>query len=113
MSDVAGSVYGAIRYALEYNLRDYHQRFGEEELPWSDLYVDIVAAVKWVYETSPETALHLVRRALTDASNSDDGPTLEAAARCLRHSLTQGGSTPQGWTPEQANRFVTAALIAR
>ncbi len=74
-----------------------------------DLYGDIVAAVKWVYETSPQVALYLVRSALTNVSTDEDGPALEDAAHCLRHSLTED----RQWTLEAADRFVTAALIAR
>ena len=104
-------MYGAIRLALEFNLRDYHRRF-PDDIDGADLYGDIITAVKWVHETSPRTALYLVQSALTNVVDGD-GPTLEDAARCLRHSLTQGGGPHGEWAPEEADRFVTAALIAR
>ncbi|MGW4995392.1 hypothetical protein ACWEQ3_48870 [Streptomyces mirabilis] len=69
--------------------------------------------MKWVYETSGQTALYLVQAALTNVSSEEDGPALEDLARCLRHSLTQRGGPYGDWTPEEADRFVTAALIAR
>ncbi|MFH8789162.1 hypothetical protein [Streptomyces roseoverticillatus] len=110
MCDIPGAVYGTIRLALESNLRHYHQRF-PGQLDGADLYGDIVTAVKWVHETSPQTSLYLVQRALTNVSTDEGGPSLEDVASCLRHSLTQSSSLE--WTPEEADRFVTAALIAR
>ncbi|MET8221495.1 hypothetical protein [Streptomyces hirsutus] len=112
MSDIPGGVYGAIRLALEANLRDYHRRI-PDQLDGADLYVDIVTAVKWVHEVAPQTALYLVQSALTNVSTDEDGPVLEDVARCLRHSLTQPSSPYGEWSYEEADRFVTAALIAR
>jgi hypothetical protein len=94
-------VYRAIRLALESNLDG------------ADLYVGIVTAVKWVHETCPQTTLYLVQSALTNVSTREDGPALEYVARCLRHSLRQPSTSYGDWTPEEADRFVTAALIAR
>ena len=90
-------MYGAIRLALEFNLRDYHRRF-PDDIDGADLYGDIITAVKWVHETSPRTALYLVQSALANVVDGD-GPTLEDAARCLRHSLTQGGRATRRMGP--------------
>ncbi|AQW50725.1 hypothetical protein ACIQPP_19580 [Streptomyces violaceusniger] len=111
VSNFPTGVLSTIRHALVFNLREYHQRFGED-LPDSDLYVDIVKAVKWVHETDPQTAVSLVWHAFQEAT-VDDGPTLEDAARCLRLSLTQSSEPYGRWTPEEADGFVAAALIMR
>ncbi|WP_435242981.1 hypothetical protein [Streptomyces cucumeris] len=112
MSDFPDGVCGAIRHALVFNLRDHHQRFGEEELSASDLYFEIVEALKWVHATNADTAVHLVSRALAEATD-EGGPTLDAAAQCLRHSLTQSSGSYGKWTADEAERFLTAALILR
>ncbi|GHE09669.1 hypothetical protein GCM10010339_62820 [Streptomyces alanosinicus] len=65
---------------------------------------DIVTAVKWVRETSPRTALHLVQSALTYVSTDENGPALEHVCRCLRHSLTQSGGPYREWTDEVDRR---------
>lgn len=100
------------RLALEANLREYH-RWEDFPIENADLYADIVSAVKWAHEKSEQTALHLVQSALTSVSTDEDGPALEDASECLRHSLTQPGSSPREWSREEADRFVTAALLAR
>jgi hypothetical protein len=107
---IPSSVYGTIRLALEANLREYH-RMDDFPIENADLYTDIVSAVKWARDKSEQTALHLVQSALTNVSTDENGPSLEDAAECLRHSLTQPGSRP--WSREEADRFVTAALLAR
>ncbi|MGY3676448.1 hypothetical protein [Streptomyces sp. TE33382] len=111
MSVFPPGVCGTIRIALEGNLRQYHQRFGSDTLPVADLAVDIIKALKWVHSVDPDTAVSLAWRALTTVSSDTDGLTLEAASRCLRHSLTQGSAPYGKWTSDQAERFVTAALI--
>ncbi|MFD4757434.1 hypothetical protein ACFWOJ_00655 [Streptomyces sp. NPDC058439] len=111
MDDFPAGVCGTISHALECNLRRYHRRFGTEALPACDLYADIVKALKWVHSVDPERAVTVTRRALTDAASDGGGPPLDAAARCLRHSLTQA-SVPYGtWTEDQAESFVTAVLL--
>jgi hypothetical protein len=112
VSAIPGGVYGAIRLALEANFPDYHRQF-PDDIENSDLWADVVTAVKWVHETSAQTALYLVQAALTSVSTDEDGPALEDLARSLSHSLTQRGGPYGDWTPEEADRFVTAALIAR
>jgi hypothetical protein len=112
VGDIPSGVYGTIRLALESNLRYYHRRY-PDDIDGSDLWADIVTAVKWVHETSPQTAVYLVQSALTNVSTDEDGPALEDVARCLRHSLTQASAPYGNWTPEEADHFVTAALIAR
>lgn len=111
MERIPSSVYGTIRLALEANLREYHRLDGVH-IENADLYADIVSAVKWASEKSEQAALHLVQSALMSVSTDKDGPALEDAAECLRHSLTQPGSSPREWSREEADRFVTAALLA-
>ncbi|SOD67416.1 hypothetical protein SAMN06297387_13110 [Streptomyces zhaozhouensis] len=113
MSSLPPGVTGAIRIALEANLRYYHE-ISPRDLPLCDLYVDVVQALKSVYEASPEIAVSLVAHALRNVSTPDvmieRAVPLQDAAECLRHSMTRdvGGE----WTYEQAQGFVTAALIA-
>ncbi|MFE7244682.1 hypothetical protein [Streptomyces sp. NPDC057580] len=49
---------GAIRHALALNLRHHGQQFGADNLRWSDLYVDVITALKWVHSVDPETAVY-------------------------------------------------------
>ncbi|MCX4538445.1 hypothetical protein OHA79_50835 (plasmid) [Streptomyces sp. NBC_00841] len=104
---------GAIRHALALNLRHHGQQFGADNLRWSDLYVDVITARKWVHSVDPETAVYVARRALQEAADEGDrqAAPLKDAALCLRHSLTQA-SVPYGkWSETQAEAFVTAALL--
>ncbi|WP_327350113.1 hypothetical protein OG772_36135 [Streptomyces sp. NBC_01321] len=82
---------GAIRHALALNLRHHGQQFGADNLRWSDLYVDVITALKWVHSVDPETAVYVARRALQEAADDGDrqAAPLKDAALCLRHSLTQ------------------------
>lgn len=107
MTDIPGSVIRTIRHAMVLNMRDAFTRHGEDGLPNVDLYASIVQSLQWLIETNADAALYLIQRGLSEAT-ADGGPTLESASRCLRHSLTQGGKM----TPEHAQRFVTAALLA-
>ncbi|WP_405691223.1 hypothetical protein [Streptomyces sp. NBC_00057] len=109
--EVPGEVYETIRLALQWNLREYHRKH-PAQLPSCDLYVYVVSAVKWARETNPGVALYLTQSALTAVAD-DDGPTLDDAAACLRHSLTQESPGHNAWSYDEASRFVTAALLAR
>ncbi|WP_338775249.1 hypothetical protein [Streptomyces sp. DG1A-41] len=113
MSDLPAGVTGAIGHALAFNLRHHGQQFGLDNLRWTDLYVDVITALKWVHSVDPATAVYVARRALQDAADEGDKQPvpLKEAALCLRHSLTQG-SVPYGkWSEEQAEAFVTAVLL--
>jgi hypothetical protein len=109
VSDFPPGVLPTIRHALVLNLLDGHRRAGDD-LPAYDLYGDIVRALKWVHSQDPEEAVWIAWRALEDVAGHEDGPSREAAARCLCFSLTRT-TPPFGWTVEEADRFVTAALI--
>lgn len=113
MSDLPDGVPGAIGHALALNLRHYYQQFGPDNLSGSDLYVDVITALKWVHSVDPETAVFVARNALVEAADEgDSNPVpLKDAVLCLRHSLTQA-SVPYGkWSQHQAEAFVTAALL--
>ena len=113
MSDLPEGVTGAIRHALALNLRHYAQQFGVDNLSGSDLYVDVITALKWVHSVDPQTAVYVARHALQEATDEgDQHPVpLKDAALCLRHSLTQA-SVPYGkWSQDQAEAFVTAVLL--
>ncbi|WP_328418517.1 hypothetical protein OG542_40225 (plasmid) [Streptomyces violaceus] len=113
MSDFPSGVTGAIGHALALNLRHYGQQFGMDNLRWSDLYVDVITALKWVHSVDPATAVNVARRALQDAADEGDKQPvpLKESALCLRHSLTQA-SVPYGkWSQDQAEAFVTAVLM--
>lgn len=112
MSDFPPGVTTTIRHALVLNLRDGHRRFGDD-LPAMDLYPDIVRALKWVHSEKPDHASWLVWDAFQDIASyaeDGDGPPVEAAVRCLRFSLTRETPPFGGWTEEEADSFVTAAL---
>lgn len=104
---------GAIRHALALNLRHHGQQFGADNLRWSDLYEDVITALKWVHSVERETAVYVARRALQEAADGGDrqaAPLKDAALR-LQHSLTQA-SVPYGKRSEtQAEAFVTAAPL--
>ncbi|MEU0061706.1 hypothetical protein [Streptomyces sp. NPDC006334] len=113
MSDLPAGATGAIRHALALNLRHYGQQFGVDKLRWTDLYVDVITALKWVHSVDPQTAVYVARHALQEAADEGDKQPvpLKEAALCLRHSLTQA-SVPYGkWSEEQAEAFVTAVLL--
>ncbi|GAB2872697.1 hypothetical protein [Streptomyces mayteni] len=113
MSALPAGVTGAIRIALEFNILFYHEHY-KDDLPSCDLYVDIIQALKSVYEVNPQTSVFLAGHALRNVSTpsvvTGEGVPLRAAAECLRHSLTQGNS--EEWTDDKAQSFVTAALMA-
>ncbi|MET9443103.1 hypothetical protein [Streptomyces sp. NPDC006610] len=113
VSDFPSGVTGAIGHALALNLRHYAQQFGVDNLSGTDLYADVIAALKWVHSVDPQTAVYVARHALQDAADEGDRHPvpLKEAALCLRHSLTQA-SVPYGkWSQGQAEAFVTAVLL--
>ncbi|MEF9908620.1 hypothetical protein ACQSMD_33430 [Streptomyces flavovirens] len=113
MSDFPPGVLPTIRHALVLNLLDAHRRVGDD-LPACDLYPEIIRALKWVHSQDPDTAVWAVWHALEEVSGyteTEGGPTTEAAARCLRFSLTRDTPPFDEWSEVQADRFITAALI--
>lgn len=113
MSDFPPGVLPAIRHALVFNMLDAYRRAGDD-LPACDLYPDIIRAVRWVHSQNPEDAVWLAWHALEEVqgrTGDEDGPTREAAARCLRFSLTQDTPPFDAWSEDEADRFVTAALL--
>ncbi|MFJ9101111.1 hypothetical protein ACIRJM_21895 [Streptomyces sp. NPDC102405] len=113
MSDLPAGVTGAIGRALAFNLRHHGQQFGMDNLRFTDLYVDVIKALKWVHSVDPAMAVRVARRALQDAADEGDKlpVPLKDSALCLRHSLTQS-SVPYGkWSEDQADAFVTAVLL--
>lgn len=113
MSDFPSGVLGAIRHALALNMRHHGQQYGTADLRFTDLYVNVITALKWVYSVDPQTAVRVARRALQEAADEGDRHPvpLPDGARCLRHSLTQA-SMPYGeWSQDQAEAFVTAVLL--
>ncbi|WP_432014448.1 hypothetical protein [Streptomyces cucumeris] len=65
-----------------------------------------------MHTTNADTAVHLVSRALAEATE-EGGPSPDVAAQCLRRSLTQSSGSYGKWTADEAERFLTAALILR
>ncbi|MFC8394847.1 hypothetical protein [Streptomyces sp. NPDC057238] len=113
MSDLPAGVTGAIGHALAFNLRHHSQQFGVGNLRWSDLYTDVITALKWIHSVDPARAVHVARRALQDAADEGDKQPvpLKEAALCLHHSLTQA-SVPYGkWSEDQTEAFMTAVLL--
>ncbi|WP_406128011.1 hypothetical protein [Streptomyces sp. NBC_00989] len=109
--DFPPGVTTTIRHALVFNLRDGHRRYGAD-LPAMDLYPDIIRALKWVHAEDPDRAHWLAWSAFEDVSShaeENNGPPLEAAISCLRHSLTRETPPFGSWTEEEADRFITAA----
>ena len=113
MSVFPSGVTGTIRHALALNLRHYAQQFGVDNLSGSDLYVDVITALKWVHSVDPQTAVYIARHALQEAVDEGDRHPvpLKDAALCLRHSLTQTSESYGKWSHDQAEAFVTAALM--
>lgn len=116
MSDFPPGVTATIRHALVLNLLEAHRRAGDD-LPACDLYPDIIRALKWVHSQDPDRAVWLAWHALEEVggytSSDEDGPSAEAVARCLRFSLTRETPPFDKWSEDEADRFVTAALIKR
>lgn len=113
MSDLPSGVPGAIGHALALNLRHYAEQFGVDNLSGTDLYVDVISALKWVHSVDPATAVYVARHALLEAADEGDKQPvpLKEGALCLRHSLTQA-SVPYGkWSRGRAEAFVTAVLM--
>jgi hypothetical protein len=113
VSDFPPGVLPTIRHALVFNLLDAHRHAGDD-LPACDLYPEIVRALKWVHSQDPDGAVWLAWHALEEVDGhapSEDGPSRETAARCLRFSLTRSTPPFDAWTEDEADRFVTAALI--
>ncbi|MEV7881866.1 hypothetical protein [Streptomyces microflavus] len=113
MSDFPPGVLPTLQHALVFNLLDAYRRVGHD-LPFCDLYPDLIRALKWVHAQDPETAVSVVWNTLEHLAGhtqTEGGPATEAAARCLRFSLTRTTPPFGEWSEEQADRFVTAALI--